>query len=218
MQNSLSFIHELGQNNNREWFHANRDRYEEARKEFRAFVERLIGGLELIDPDLGPVQAGNAIFRIHRDIRFTNDKSPYKTNFGAFIVRGGKKSGNAGYYFHLEPGNSFTGGGVYHPMPDILKAIRKEIYENAEEFLGIIKNREFHDFFGNLYDDDMLKTPPRNFPADFRYIDLLKYKSYTVLRNFDDSLVRGSGLYEETIRAFRLMVPFNRFINNALSD
>jgi len=213
MEKSLSFIKELKKNNNRDWFHSNKKRYEEARGEFFSFVEEIINELGILDPDLGPVEAKNAVFRINRDIRFSKDKSPYKMNFGAFIVKGGKKSGNAGYYFHMEPGGSFAGGGIYHPMPDVLKKIRTEIYGNPEEFLDIINEKQFASYFGKLWDGDMLKTPPKGFPKDFERIDLLKYKSYTVWRDYNDKLLLGNDLKKETLKAFGLMVPMLRFIN-----
>ena len=217
MKKGLSFISDLKKNNHKEWFHANRSRYEDARGEFLAFVETLIGEIQAFDPSVGSVGAKSAMFRINRDIRFSKDKSPYKTNFGAFSVPGGKKSGFAGYYFHLDPEGSFAGGGVYHPMPDILKKIRNEIYGNPEEFKGIIEGKEFHDYFGDMY-DDRLKTPPKGFPKDFKHIDLLKYKSYIVSQSFDTETVTGDRLVEETVKAFRLMHPLNKFINYALGS
>ena len=217
MKKSLSFISDLKNNNHKEWFHANRKRYDEARGEFLAFVETLVNEIQVFDPTLGPVEPKSTVFRINRDIRFSRDKSPYKTNFGAFMVPGGKKSGNAGYYFHLEPGASFTGGGVYHPMPDVLKIIRNEIYENAEEFKGIIEEKKFNDYFGEFY-DDRLKTAPKGFSKDFEHIDLLKYKSYIVSRSHEDVLVTSDRLVEEVVKDFRLMYPLIKFINFALGS
>ena len=217
MKKSLSFISDLKKNNHKEWFHANRVRYDEARGEFLAFIETLIGKIQAFDPTVGSVDAKGALFRINRDIRFSKDKSPYKTNFGAFIVPGGKKSGNGGYYFHLEPEGSFAGGGVYHPEAAILKKIRNEIYENPEEFREIIENKEFSDYFGEMY-DDRLKTPPKGYPKDFEHIDLLKYKSFIVSRSFDTGTLTGDRLVGEVVRAFRLMYPLNKFINYALGS
>lgn len=217
MKESLSFIRDLRKNNHKEWFHANRPRYYKAREEFLAFVEIMVSEIGVFDTDLGPVIPKKTLFRINRDIRFSKDKSPYKTNFGAFIIKGGKNSGNAGYYFHLEPGGTFIGGGIYHPMPDILKAVRSEIYGNPEEFRDIIKEKTFYDYFGDMF-DDRLKTAPKGYPKDFEYIDLLKYKSYIVSRPFDEKLVCGDGLLEETLKAFRLMYPMIRFINFALGS
>ena len=215
MKKSLSFISDLKKNNTKEWFHANRPRYDEARAEFLALIETLVSGIGLFDTDLGAVNAKSTLFRINRDIRFSKDKSPYKTNFGAFIIKGGKKTGNAGYYFHLEPEGTFIGGGIYQPEADILKKVRHEIYENPEEFREIITNREFQDLFGEMY-DDQLKTAPKGFPKDFEHIGLLKYKSYIVSRAFDEKLVSGGGLVKETLESFRLMLPLIRFINFAL--
>jgi uncharacterized protein (TIGR02453 family) len=217
MKKSLSFISDLKQNNHRDWFQANRIRYEEARGEFLGFVEKLINGIQVFDPSVGSVTAKNSVFRINRDIRFSKDKSPYKTNFGAFIVPGGKKSGHAGYYFHLDPDGSFAGGGVYRPMPDILKKIRNEIYGSPEEFREIIEGKEFYEYFGDMY-DEKLKTPPKGFPGDFEHIELLKYKSYVVSRNFDHQMLTGDSLVSETLKAFRLLYPMNRFINYALGS
>jgi uncharacterized protein (TIGR02453 family) len=215
MKTSLSFIRDLKKNNNKEWFQANRSRYDEARAEFLAFIEKLVAEIGLFDTELGPVNPKNTLFRINRDIRFSKDKSPYKTNFGSFIIKGGRKSGNAGYYFHLDPDGTFVGGGVYHPEAGVLKRVRNEIYGNPEEFESIIKEGAFYDYFGELY-DDRLKTAPKGYPKDFEYIDLLKYKSYIVSRAFDEKLVTGDRLLVETVRAFRLMHPLIRFINYAL--
>jgi len=215
MKKSLSFIRNLKKNNNKEWFHSNRAAYDEARGEFLAFVDTLVSEIGLFDPDMGPVDPRKTLFRINRDIRFSKDKSPYKTNFGAFIIKGGKKTGNAGYYFHLDPEGTFTGGGVYHPEAEILKKVRKEIYGNPEEFRDIIMEKTFRGYFGELY-DDQLKTAPKGYPKDFEFIDLLKYKSYIVSRSFDEKMVMGDGLLRETLTAFQLMHPMIRFINYAL--
>lgn len=215
MKKSLSFIGGLKKNNTKEWFHANRARYDEARAEFITFIEILVSEIGKFDPELGPVNPRNTIFRINRDIRFSRDKSPYKTNFGSFIIRGGKKSGNAGYYFHLEPGGTFIGGGVYHPEAEILKKVRNEIYGNPEEFREIIRAKAFYEYFGEMY-DDRLKTVPKGYPKDFEHIDLLRYKSYIVSKALDEDLISGDRLLEETLKAFRLMHPMIRFINYAL--
>jgi uncharacterized protein (TIGR02453 family) len=217
MKKSLSFLRDLKKNNNKEWFHANREQYDEARAEFLGFIERVVSGIGLFDPDLGPVDPRNTLFRINRDIRFTKDKSPYKTNFGSFIIKGGKKTGNAAYYFHLDPEGSFLGGGVYHPEAQILKKVRQEIYENPEEFREIISDKAFRGYFGAMY-DDRLKTDPKGFPKDFQHMDLLRYKSYIVSRALDEKTVLGDNLVGETLKAFRLMHPLIRFINYALEE
>jgi uncharacterized protein (TIGR02453 family) len=215
MKKSLSFISDLKKNNHKEWFHGNRPRYEESRNEFLVFVQSLINGIQAFDPSVGSIEPKSAIFRINRDIRFSKDKSPYKTNFGAFMVPGGKKSGNAGYYFHLDPEGTFSGGGVYHPESHILQKVRTEIFENGEEFREIIEESKFRDRFGEMY-DDRLKTPPKGFPKDYKYIDLLKYKSYIVSRSYEPDLVRSDQLLETVTDDYRQMYPLIRFINFAL--
>lgn len=215
MKKSLSFLRDLKNNNTRDWFQANRVRYNEARAEFLGFIEGLVSGIGLIDPDLGPVDPKRTLFRINRDIRFSRDKSPYKTNFGAFISKDSKKSGNAGYYFHCDPAGSFIAGGIYNPEPEILKKVRQEIYENPEELVDIIMEKTFTEYFGGLY-EDRLKIPPRGFPKDFECIDLLRYKSYMVSRDLEERLLTGGELLEESLRAVRLMHPLVRFINYAL--
>jgi uncharacterized protein (TIGR02453 family) len=215
MVKSLEFLKGLEKNNNRKWFQAHRKQYEEARAEVLAFVEILVAEIGKFDPDLGPVNPKSALFRINRDIRFSRDKSPYKTNFGAFISRDGKKSGYAGYYFHIDPSGCFIAGGIYHPEPEVLKKVRQEIFENPEEFLEIILDETFRDYFGEMY-DERLKTPPRGFPKEFAHIDLLRYKSYLVSRDLPDRLLNGEGLLEEIIRGMHLAYPLVRFINYAL--
>ena len=215
MIKSLTFLQKLTKNNNKEWFHANRASYDEARAEFIAFVEILVSEIGMFDPDLGPIDPRKTLFRINRDIRFSRDKSPYKTNFGSFIIKGGKKTGNAGYYFHLDPEGTFIGGGVYHPEAEILKKVRHEIYGNPEEFREIIMEKNFRKKFGEMY-DDQLKTAPKGYPKDFEHIDLLKYKSYIVSKQFDEKLVTGDGLLKETLDSYRIMYPMIRFINYAL--
>ena len=157
------------------------------------------------------------MFRINRDIRFSNDKSPYKTNFGGFIVPGGKKSGNAGYYIHIEPGNCFLAGGVHMPPPDKLKAVRTEIYENTEDFKKILNNKQFKNHFKELTNDDKLKTAPKGFPKDFEDIDLLRHKSYTVIKPIKDEIVKSDKFTDEIIDAFKTLQAFNNFINEGIN-
>src|ERR1051325_10599551 len=124
---TLKFLKDLKKNNTKEWFDANRKAYESAKKDFEGLVESVIEQFCKKDEEIGSLKPKDCMFRINRDIRFSKDKSPYKTNFGAFINKGGKKSIYAGYYFHCEPGENFVGGGLWMPMPDALKKVRQEI-------------------------------------------------------------------------------------------
>jgi uncharacterized protein (TIGR02453 family) len=209
---TFDFLVQLKENNNRDWFQANKAWYEESKKYFEEFVSSLISEINRFDPGIGLMDPKSAVFRIYRDVRFSKDKSPYKTNMGAHIVEGGKKSGNAGYYFHLEPGGSFLAGGAHMPLPDKLRILRKEIYVNIEEFLGIIKEKGFHQYFGDLMNEKLVR-PPKDFPADFPHIELLKYKGYTVWKHLSDDQVLGQDLLKELGKGFRIMKPFIDFIN-----
>ena len=159
----------------------------------------------------------DCMFRIYRDIRFSKDKSPYKTNFGTFIAKGGRKSMRPGYYFHIQPGESFAGGGVYMPAAEPLKAIRNYIAENPNEFLQITEDKEFKKFYPRLY-DDQLKTAPMGFPKDHEFIHLLKYKSYVFSTHVSDNLLKGDNLLNYIVEAFRQLQRFNYFLNRAVDN
>ena len=214
----LDFLRLLKENNNREWFLSNKHLYNEAKNEFELFVEKLIIGTSLFDRDIGYLTIKDCTYRIHRDTRFSSDKTPYKINFGAYLVKGGKSSGNAGYYFHLEPNNSLIAGGVYMPVPEILKKIRQSVFYNIEEFLEIINDNNFKRLFPILDDDSVLKKYPLGFPKDFEYMEYLKYKSYTVSIPLKDEEVTSHEILGKTLKIFKILKPFNDFFNSAIEE
>jgi uncharacterized protein (TIGR02453 family) len=216
-KNLLQFLKDLKENNYKEWFHENKPAYQILRKEFEQFVAHTIAEIAQFDASVKNLEPKKCIFRINRDIRFSNDKSPYKTNFGAYIVPGGKKAGNAGYYVHIEPGNCFIAGGIYAPPADRLKAVRTEIYENADEFKKIMNNETFKKHFKNLYSDDKLKTAPKGFPKDFEDVDLLRYKHYIVSKNISDDVVTSDKFTDVIHDTFEASYPLNSFINEAIN-
>ncbi len=218
LEKSLSFLSMLKENNYKEWFHENKPVYEEAKEEFELLVNQLIGIVGQFDKSLGILEPKDCIFRIFRDIRFSKDKTPYKTNFGAFIARGGRKGENGGYYFHLEPENSLLAGGIWMPQPDLLKALRTEIYNNTDEFIAIVSSKEFKKYFGSIDNDYVLKTAPKDYPKDWPHIDLLKHKSYTVSNLFTDKILTGPSLLEHTSEVFKAMFPFNTYMNHVVSE
>jgi uncharacterized protein (TIGR02453 family) len=211
---TFSFFKDLKANNNRDWFQANKARYEAAHSEFLGYVTHLIAAMIQSDPGISGLNPKDTIFRIYRDVRFSKDKSPYKTHMGAYLVKGGKKSGNAGYYVHLEPGGCFAAGGVWQPSPDRLRMLRNEIFDNIDEFKAILDDPGFKETFPELM-GDRLTNPPKGFPGDHPDIDLLKYKNYAVGRNLSDQQLLGEGSIKEVAGMFKLMVPFIGFINNA---
>ena len=221
MRTTISFLNELIANNHREWFDAHRDYYHEAQNEFSRFIDRLVPEIRQFDPSIGPITAKDCIYRIYRDVRFSNDKTPYKNHFGAYIAQGGRKSPLGGYYFHIEPddagylNNSMWAGGIYCPDAPTLKAIRTDIYEHPDEYKTIIQNRDFVRTF-TWFDGNMLTTAPKGFPKDFPDIELIKRKDYTYYRNIEEQTLLSDRLLEESVRVFRLMLPFNRFMNRAI--
>jgi uncharacterized protein (TIGR02453 family) len=220
LEKSINFLSQLRDNNYKEWFHENKPFYDEAKKEFESFVNLLIKEIKSIDNEIGFPEPKDCIFRIFRDIRFSHDKTPYKTNFGAYIAKGGnRKSEYGGYYFHLEPGNSLFAGGIWMPQPDILKSIRNEIYNNANEFLAIVESKEFKKHFIGIDSDSVLKTAPKDFPKDWPYIAYLKFKSYTVSKSIPDELLLSPKiLFSEANKVFGAMAPLNQFFNAVISD
>ncbi|MDD5507136.1 MAG: DUF2461 domain-containing protein [Bacteroidales bacterium] len=211
----LEFLGELKQNNTREWFSENKSRFEVVRSDFEAFINRLIPEVYKFDPGIGLVSARDCMFRIYKDIRFSKDKSPYKTNFGAFIAENGRKSVKAGYYVHLDSEESFLGGGMYMPSPDILRRVRQEIYFNAEALNRILEEKDFREIYGGIHDmEDKLKNPPRDYPVDFRYIELLKHKSYSVWHTLSPDALKSGTLLEDIACKFSAMAPFNAYLNH----
>lgn len=214
---TYSFLKEISQNNNREWYDANKKKYQEAKKEFDFFVEKLIPALKAVDSKIDVSFAKECTFRIHRDVRFSKNKLPFKTNFGAYINRGGKKSNYAGFYVHIEPENSFVGGGLYMPQAQTLKIIRNEITYTAGELRKIIAKPEFKATFGSLQ-GEKLKTAPRGYPKDHKDIDLLRFKSFFVAHKLDDNQILDENLISKIEQVCKIMFPLNDYFNNALDD
>jgi uncharacterized protein (TIGR02453 family) len=163
-KSTLDFLNEIKRNNNRDWFMANRPLYLEAKGNFDSFVQGIINEIIHFDPILKGLEAKSCVYRFNRDIRFSNDKSPYKSHLGAFIVKGGKKNGDkfAGYYFHVEPGGkSILAGGAYMPPSPWLAAIREKISESPDEFIEVINSKSFKKYFGKI-EGEKLKSMPRS--------------------------------------------------------
>lgn len=214
-ESTLSFLSDLRVNNDREWFAANRKRYEDSRENFYSFVQALINSIGTFDPSIRGLEVSNCTYRINRDIRFSIDKSIYKTHLGAFIVKGGKKNGDkyAGYYFHIEPDNhSLIAGGAYMPPTEWLSAIREKIDDQGDLLMKIIKDREFASYFPGI-EGEKLKTAPRGYPGNHKYIELLKMKSYLVECEIPDDKIISRDCIDFVVNASRIMKPFNDFLN-----
>lgn len=218
MKDVISFLKLLESNNNREWFAENKVLYDGARHQFEIVFSSIIAGVSAFDGAVALPSAKESMFRIYRDVRFSKNKLPYKTNMGGFVSPGGRKSPKAGYYVHIEPGKSFLGGGVYMPDPEMLKKIRQEIYFNAGEFVKIITQRDFRQVFGELSREDMLKRPPKDFPADSPDIALLMYKSYVVGHTLTDAEVVAEDFASKAIDILKTMKPLHDFLNRAIEQ
>jgi uncharacterized protein (TIGR02453 family) len=214
----LDFLSQLKLNNNREWFQENKKWYDASKKEVENFVSGIITTISAIDPALQTPPMKDCMFRIFRDVRFGADKSPYKTNFGAFIARGGRKSSFPGYYFHFEPGESMLAGGVYQPEPDTLKLLRNEVYFRSAELKEILEKPSFKKYFSQLGDFDKMKKAPKDFPADFADVDLLKYRSYIVSQNIPDKIVTSENYQKHVLDMVKELQPFMAFLNRAISN
>jgi len=211
----MEFLEELARNNNREWFQKNKKWYEESRDKFLFLTDVMINEIRKFDPEMPALAPKDCMFRIFRDVRFSTDKSPYKTNFGSFISKGGRKGIFSGYYFHISPDENFVGGGIYMPPAEPLKAVRDYIAENADEFLEIVNQKEFKKMYPSMF-DDKLKTAPKGFPKDHEHIELLKYKSYIFSHLLSRKDISEEKYIEKMVTAFRLLQPFNRFLNEAI--
>lgn len=215
MKKVLEFLTDLSQNNNKDWFHANRSRYEESRDTMLFVTEILINEVRKFDSEIPVMAPKDCMFRIFRDVRFSNDKRPYKTNFGIFIAKGGRKSMHAGYYLHIEPGSSFVGGGIYMPPAEPLKAIRNYLASYGDEFLELINNKDFQSTYPEMH-DHRLKTAPKGFPKDHPYIDLLRYQSVVFSTDLKNKLITSDKFIEFVVNAFQTLQPVNEVINHVL--
>ena len=212
-KSTLTFLFDLKIHNEREWFSNNRSRYEEARRNFETFIQGILDEIMKFDPIYKGLEAKSCIFRINRDTRFSHDKSVYKTNFGAFMVRGGRKNGDKfpGYYLHIEPGASFVAGGAYIPPSPWLSAIREQISRDGDKLIRIINNSEYKKYFKSL-EGESLKVPPRGYTKDHPHIELIKMKSFLAERNYSDAEVLAEDFFDTVTGAFRAMKPLNDFL------
>lgn len=217
---TLKFLRDLKFNNNKPWFDAHRGSYEAARDNFADFITAVIKAFGKHDPSIAYLTAKDCMFRINRDVRFSKDKSPYKTNFGASINADGKKSIRAGYYFHLSPGEHFVGGGLWHPLPACLNKIRQEIDYNLPEFEKILKTRTFKNTYGGLYTEEgqLLSRLPKGYEPDNPAAAYLKHKSLITVSDLSDTDILSKTLLNNTVKAFQALQPLIAFINKGIDE
>jgi uncharacterized protein (TIGR02453 family) len=212
---TFSFLEQLKINNNKEWMDANRKSYEKVKVDFEVFVTELIAGISKMEPLMSELTAKQCIFRLNRDVRFSNDKSPYKSNFGAAFSIGGKKSEHAGFYLHLELGQSFVGGGCWMPPAEMLKNIRQEIDYDLESFKGILEEKNFRRLYPQI-DGEKLKKAPQGYDVGNPAIAYLKHKSFTVGHALKDAEFITPKGTERILNSFEIMKPFIDFLNRGV--
>ncbi|MDR3047769.1 MAG: DUF2461 domain-containing protein [Bacteroidales bacterium] len=215
----LQFLNELQENNNRPWFTANKERYDVLQKEFYQFIEQLISGISKFDISVKNVTPKETVYRIYRDIRFSPNKLPYKCHFATYICQGGKKSGYAGYYFHLEAehenyiGCSLISGGLYMPTPAVLKTVREDIDLNGAEYRKTIAHAKSFSLFGN----EALKNVPAPFDKNSEYADLLRLKDYSLAKMLTEKDLSKNNLLEWLLEQYNLIYPFNDLLNKSVA-
>jgi uncharacterized protein (TIGR02453 family) len=214
----FDFLKELKVNNNKEWFDLNRKRYELLRSNFIEHIQLLINEIAKFDKSVSNLDAKKTIFRINRDIRFSKDKRPYKTNFGAYINGNGKKSAHAGYYIHFEPEGTFIAGGMWQPESLILSKIRQEIDYNSKDFLSIVESKKIIEYFGGMQKTDILKTMPKGYDVSLKYSEYLRLKSFVLVKNYTQKQVFDKDFIKKTAVDFKVIYPFNNFLNRVLDD
>jgi len=215
----IQFLSALSENNNREWFTENKKWFDKCKKEFDQLSTALISKIAEFDDDIKNVEASECEFRIYRDVRFSHDKTPYKTHFGVFVASaGGRKSQRGGYYLHLDPAGCFVGVGVWCPQPNLLKALRKSVYDNIDELNEIRFEKNFASKFQKFFEEDKLKTVPAGFPKDFAEAELLKLKHYLVEYKFDAALLDSDDFVNKISEIFKTAYPFNKFLNYTVDE
>lgn len=211
---TLTFLSKLTKNNNREWFNEHKPTYEAARENMIAFADEVLEGMRKHD-QLDNISGKKTIHRIYRDIRFSKNKAPYKNNFGGSLKRSTKHR-RGGYYFHVQPGNSFVGGGFWGPNSDDLKHIRSHIAQDDKPLRKIMASKKFKTMFGELQGDGV-KTAPKGYAKDHPAIDLLRMKQYLVIRRFTDKEVKDKNFHKEVVATFNAMRPFFDYMSEILT-
>lgn len=215
-KHTLQFLEELSHNNTKSWFEQHRNRYTQAQSEIKSFIEIWLNEFGKIDESIAHLDPKKCIFRIHRDVRFSANKNPYKTNLGAYLYKGDKQANYAGYYLHIEPGNCFFAAGNYMPLPEQLAKIRQEIDYNLHDFQKILQHKQFKEIFGNISSENKLKRAPKGYDEDNKAIEFLKLKSFVVSTKLSDEEICAKSMQTSIIQLSKTVKPFVDFLNNAL--
>ena len=233
----LDFLRQVMANNNRTWFQEHKAEYEAVRGEFERGIEQALERIRSFDEEIAYVKVKDCTYRFYRDTRFSNDKSPYKNHFGAYINAKSKKALRGGYYIHLEPDHCLLAVGNYWLPTNILTSCRNEIMGNTAEWLRCVENEEFLKYFGSdepgstdsptdidSWDQPQgfglakLKKCPSGFPKDWEHVDYLRLKDYCCWHAVPNSFFEGDGWLDEMERMFRAAKPMMDFMNSVIDD
>lgn len=214
----FSFLRELNKNNNKEWFEKNKKIYEEVKLEYHLLASQILKSMEEKDVSLKGLDVKNCIFRINKDIRFSKDKTPYKTSLGIVLTPYGKKMSLAAYYVHLEDGKSFVGGGLYLPPNDMVKKVRQEILTFQKEFIAIIENKKFASVYGDLDKSPniMLAKVPKDINVNTKTGDYIRLKSYTSGKPYSNDMIKAKDFIANITNDLFAMKELIHFINKGL--
>ncbi|MCD1118134.1 DUF2461 domain-containing protein [Chryseobacterium turcicum] len=213
----FDFLKLIEKNNNREWFNDNKNLFLEAQSDFQNFTEELITEMGKFDEHILKIDAKKSLLRIYRDTRFSKDKTPYKTYFGASLGMG-KMNSKAGFYLHVEPGKSFLGSGIYLPDSPILKEIRKEISIFKDDFLTSIENQDFKKYYGALDQEHKLKNVPQGFEKENPMGEFLKLKSFIGVHNMTNKELMEKNAVKNISKIFEAAKPLNNFLDTSISN
>ncbi len=215
---ALQFLEDLIANNNTEWMHANKKRYDNYKKDYHSFIASILAAMKPLDPSLEPLEVKNCTFRINRDIRFSKDKSPYKTNMGVWMSQDKNRKNAPGYYIHFEKGNCFIAGGVWCPEPSELKQIRKEIEFFHDDLEAVLSDKKFTSEFSGLdkSEGNMLKKAPKDFDPTHPAIELLKLKSFTASHKINEKDFTDKDFSKKIAKQLIALQPLNDFLRRAM--
>lgn len=211
---TFEFLSLLAANNDREWFQANKNLFEAAQQNMLSFADQLLDLMRQHD-NIENESGKKMLYRIYKDTRFSKDKSPYKTHFGIRMSRA-TSALRGGYYFHLEPGNCFVGGGFFAPESDDLKRIREDIDFNYEEWNAVLANTDLVNTFGQLKGDEV-KSAPKGYSKDHPAIDLLRKKQFLLIKPLSDAEVQADDFVVQLNNHFKALRPFFDYMSEVLT-
>ena len=215
---ALQFLEDLIANNNTEWMHANKKRYDNYKKDYHSFIASILAEMKPLDPSLETLEVKNCTFRINRDIRFSKDKSPYKTNMGVWMSQDKNRKNAPGYYIHFEKGNCFIAGGVWCPEPSELKQIRKEIEFFHDDLEAVLSDKKFTSEFSGLdkSEGNVLKKAPKDFDPNHPAIEFLKLKSFTASHKINENDFTDKDFSKKIAKQLIALKPMNDFLKRAM--